>query len=219
LIEYEADLYVIQECENPDFISNKKDEYKLLTKNCVWTGNNKNKGLGVFAIDSYSINKMNWNNRYRGRELQWFLPITFDNKYKIIAVWNHHADAEAFPYIGQFWLYLQNNKEFFANSIICGDFNSNSIWDKWDRWWNHSDCVKELYELGIYSVYHHIHGVDQGAEPQKTFYLHRNPEKGYHIDYFFADSKFVQNGQNRLEFGQFAFWKEFSDHVPILWEF
>ena len=49
------------------------------------------------------------------------------------------------------WKYLQLNKDNIRDKdiIIGGDFNSNKIWDVWDRWWNHSDVFNELKELGI----------------------------------------------------------------------
>lgn len=41
--ELDADIYVIQECENPIFCSN--NDYKNFTSNYFWTGKNKNIGL------------------------------------------------------------------------------------------------------------------------------------------------------------------------------
>jgi endonuclease/exonuclease/phosphatase family metal-dependent hydrolase len=217
-MKYEADIYVVQECENPTCISKKSSAYQLFSQNILWTGKNKHRGLGVFAKSNISLEKLTWNHLHRGRDVQWFLPVRIQNQFNIVAVWNHHADAEAFPYIGQFWLFLQNNKTAFRNCIICGDFNSNSIWDKWDRWWNHSDCVKELSELGIRSVYHQMNSIEHGSEPQKTFFLYRHPQKSYHIDYIFAPLDIISNESNHLEYGIFDEWKNVSDHVPILWD-
>lgn len=219
LSRYDADIYVIQESENPGKILAKDDEYRLFCANSLWIGSNKNKGLGIFAKSNIAIEKLNWNHNFRGRELQWFLPAKINSNFNIVAVWSHHADAVAFPYIGQFWLFMQNNKALFKNSIVCGDFNSNSIWDTWDRWWNHSDCVKELAEINLFSVYHQITGLKHGSEEKKTFYLQRNLEKGYHIDYIFADADLIKNRTTCLECGDFSEWKDKSDHVPILWEF
>ena len=38
-----ADIYVIQECENPEKISNNKDKEFLTSFNYRWIGENKNK--------------------------------------------------------------------------------------------------------------------------------------------------------------------------------
>ena len=53
---------------------------------------------------------------------------------------------------------LRVNKDKLNTTIIAGDFNSNTKWDEWDRWWNHSDVVNELKELGIKSLYHKYSG-------------------------------------------------------------
>ena len=44
--ELNADIYVIQECENPP--TTKDEEYKKFANNYIWVGY-KNKGLGIFA--------------------------------------------------------------------------------------------------------------------------------------------------------------------------
>jgi endonuclease/exonuclease/phosphatase family metal-dependent hydrolase len=218
LKEYDADIYIIQECENPKALLRASEEYYQFALNSIWAGNNKNKGLGIFVKNNVSIEKLVWNHDYHGRILQWFLPIRVNDKFNIVAVWNHHAEAKAFAYIGQFWLFMQNNKSLLKNTIICGDFNSNKIWDSWDRWWNHSDCVRELSEMNIFSIYHENNNVEPGTETQKTFYLQKNAKKGYHIDYIFADKKYIKRTKH-LIFGSFNKWKDKSDHVPMLWEF
>jgi exonuclease III len=48
--------------------------------------------------------------------------------------------------------------------------------------------------------------------------MHKNDSKGYHIDYFFAEKKFIENTK-KFEMGKISDWKDKSDHVPILWEF
>ena len=44
---------------------------------------------------------------------------------------------------------LKPNERTNVPQIICGDFNSNACWDKWDRWWNHSDVVNDLIKINI----------------------------------------------------------------------
>ena len=78
-------------------------------------------------------------------------------------------------------------------TIIAGDFNSNTIWDEWDRWWNHTDVVNELKELGIESLYHTFTGEKQGAETNPTLYFQRKLDRPYHIDYVFGSDIFSKS--------------------------
>lgn len=102
-----------------------------------------------------------------------------------------------------------------SGSIILGDFNSNKIWDKKKRSWNHSDVVKELSEIGIRSVYHEYFKIYQGQEEHPTFYLQRNLTKAYHIDYIFACSSTFPHIRD-LEIGTCSKWLNHSDHLPII---
>ena len=115
------------------------------------------------------------------------------------------------------WKYLLVNKNKLNTTIIAGDFNSNTIWDEWDRWWNHSDVVNELKEIGIESLYHEFTGEQQGKETNPTLYFQRKVERPYHIDYVFGARKFIDRLKN-IEIGLPAKWLEISDHMPILCE-
>lgn len=217
----DADVYIIQECENPAAVSNEFDKYLNFSQNHLWHGESKHKGIGVFARSNYTLERVSLNHGWRGRSLKWFIPFhlrTAISDLKMLAVWSHGADAKAFAHIGQSWLFFQNNRDFFKNAIVAGDFNSNVRWDAWDRWWNHSDFVREMSDQGLSSVYHSVRGEQQGQEMQNTFYLQRNKDKKYHIDYVFADDAIVSRTVNFIvhDFGE---WKELSDHVPIEWEF
>ena len=48
-----ADIYVIQECENPQIT--KSEEYRDFASNSIWVGDNKNYGLGIFAGDDVKL--------------------------------------------------------------------------------------------------------------------------------------------------------------------
>lgn len=210
---YSADVYVIQECENPETSNNKM--YKTWATNYLWFGDNKNKGIGIFSKSNIKLEQNNWSNIYKGHEVKYFLPCIVNNSFNLINVWNHYNNSPNFGYIGQFWKYLQINKSNLNNSIIIGDFNSNTIWDEWDRWWNHSDVVRELKEIGIESLYHKYQKEEQGKETQKTFFLHRNINKGYHIDYCFLSTEMIEKLDDFIV-EKYDDWYNLSDHVPII---
>lgn len=220
LDRFNVDILIIQECEDPD---RSIKEYKEWAKNYLWIGNNKNKGLGVFAKNNITLELLDWsdiNTNYKNEILETFIPCKVNGNYRLLAVWTKKANSEVFGYIGQLWKYLQLHKNKLINEkvIISGDLNSNKIWDKWDRWWNHTDVINELEDIGIKSLYHYLTKEEQGEESIPTFYLHRKFEKPYHIDYVFLSNNIIDKNtslviENKNE------WIAHSDHIPIIFEF
>ena len=216
LSDFNADIHIIQECENP--IVTKHDKYKEWAENHRWIGDSKNKGIGVFASKNIQLDKLNWSDHYEGQKVKHFLPCRINNDFDLLAVWTHRNSAPTFGYIGQLWKYIQVNKSKIRKGLILGDFNSNVFWDKPSRWWNHSDVVREFKEIGIESLYHKYWNEKQGQETKPTFFLQKNLEKAYHIDYEFGSMDFQKNLKN-LEIGDVTQWIMISDHMPIICEF
>ena len=102
------------------------------------------------------------------------------------------------------------------NIIMCGDLNSNIIWDKKSHSYNHIDFVKDLETKNIVSLYHQQENEPQGTESKKTFYMHRNLEKGYHIDYVFLSEHFLPSA--KLTIADPNFWLAHSDHMPVVFK-
>lgn len=206
----DADLLIIQECEDPSHSTKKYNEW---AGDYLWYGENKHKGIGVFSRHDTIIKKLDW----KDDGLQMFLPCRVNDSFNLVAVWTKHANSPNFRYIGQFWKYLQLHKEKIKKekTVVCGDFNSNVIWDEWDRWWNHSDVVKELSGININSLYHELHGEEQGKETKPTLFMHRKREKSYHIDYVFASGKMFKKDNSFINVGEPEIWLEHSDHMPI----
>lgn len=205
-----AEVYVIQECEDP--ANCKDDAYRAWASNYLWIGTNKNRGLGVFAKKSISLKRTELD---AGR-LELFLPCIIANKISLLAVWTREANSPNFRYIGQLWKFLQLHLEFLRqkNAAMIGDLNSNACWDVWDRWWNHSDVVKQLQEIGMTSLYHHLKGEAQGKETRPTFFMNRRPQKPYHIDYAFVSSALLKDAS--IEVGQESDWLPQSNHMPLI---
>ena len=211
LDKFDADLVIIQECEDPS--QSKDASYKKWAENFLWTGDNRNKGLGIFARKGIQLIENDWEDN----GTKFFISCRINNEFNVIAAWCHGADSPTFGYIGQLWKYLQVNKLKMTDSIVAGDFNSNKIWDKWDRWWNHSDVVRELKEIGIESLYHNYYKEEQGSECRPTFYLQKDLKKPYHIDYIFASSSIYEKIES-FRVGNIDEWVELSDHVPVFAE-
>lgn len=211
--EINADILIIQECENPN--ESKDKNYKNWATNYIWTGDSKNKGLGIFAKDDIKLKRLNYTNLYDNHPVKHFLPCKVNNDFDLLAVWTHKNNSPNFAYIGQLWKYIQVNKENFKDIVIAGDLNSNKIWDEWDRWWNHSDVVRELSDLKIESLYHKVTGESQGEESKPTLYFQKNISKPYHIDYIFGSKKITEMFKN-IKVGDKNSWLGLSDHMPII---
>ncbi|MEQ9376069.1 MAG: endonuclease/exonuclease/phosphatase family protein [Imperialibacter sp.] len=207
-----ADIYIIQECEDPN--QSNHSGYMEWSSNYLWIGDSKNKGLGIFAKPEIEITALDWPNTYRDHSVKYFLPCVVNKEFQLLGVWAHSNKSPNFGYIGQFWKYLQTNFELFDKIIIAGDFNSNAIWDEWDRWWNHTDVLNSLQEKGIVSLYHLTRGEEQGKEITPTFFLQKKPGEPYHIDYFFASKHFHSPRQFHIE--PHEKWIRISDHVPLV---
>ena len=216
LLEFNVDIYVIQECENPN--ETKHLAYKKWAENYLWIGDNKNKGLGVFAKKNIKLDRLNWSDNFKDHKVKHFLPCKVNDSFNLLGVWTHSNKSPTFGYIGQLWKYLQINILQFERILIIGDLNSNKVWDKWDRWWNHSDVVEELNQIGVNSLYHKFFKERQGEETIPTFYMHRNLEKAYHIDYIFGSLDF-QNRLQDIKITNRTKWLSLSDHVPIVCKF
>jgi exonuclease III len=213
--DFNADIYIIQECENPAECRNTK--YQEWAENYHWIGDTKNKGLAIFARPEIELKKLDWSNQFKDHYVKHFLPCNINQDFDLLAVWTHRNFSPNFGYIGQFWKYLQVNKDKLNTTIIAGDFNSNTKWDEWDRWWNHSDVVNELRELGIESLYHKFTREQQGAETNPTLYFQRKLDRPYNIDYVFG-AKMFSDRIKKIEIGQVNKWLEISDHMPIICE-
>ncbi|GAB3479278.1 endonuclease/exonuclease/phosphatase family protein [Marinomonas epiphytica] len=222
----EADILVIQECEDP---ARSTEAYKAWAgSQYLWKGESKNKGIGVFARNENTIQELDWQGSFtiqgltsksptltwHSNHLRLFMPVLINNEHTLLSVWTKGGRDDVFGYMGQFWKYLQIHRKELSNrkTIIAGDFNSNVKWDKPDRWWNHSDVIKELADLKVMSLYHKIYNEEQGRETQPTFYLHRNESKPYHIDYIFVSEDLLS--RSKLEFPNEE-WLKFSDHRPM----
>lgn len=202
LSKFNADIFVIQECEDPSRTSSA--DYKNFCKKGFWIGENKSKGLGIFSNCNIQLTTLHW----PSYGLRYFLPVQINLQYTLLGVWAGK------PYIEEFFIYNNiNSHRYNKNTILIGDFNSNAIWDRKNDTRTHSAVVKQLSELGLISIYHQKTKEFPGNETQPTFFMHKDKQKSYHIDYCFAPPKLVH------DFKLFSIENEgklISDHRAIV---
>lgn len=214
ILAHNPDILIVPECEHPDKL--KFDNETLQPKDMLWFGCNPNKGLGIFSYSDFRFKLK----RNHDPNLKMIIPVAVKGgkiDFTLYAVWaNNPADPDG-QYVEQVWKALHYYDKKLRNklTILAGDFNSNTIWDKKYRAGNHSNVVQRLEEKGIVSCYHLHHGQQQGAEAHPTFYLYRHEDKPYHLDYCFA-SKDIADSISSVEIGDYHFWKQYSDHVPVM---
>ena len=214
LLAHKPDIVVVPECEHPDKL---KFEGGIQIPNEIcWFGKNQNKGLGVFSYSNYKF-KLDDSHR---QEFRTILPLRVMNKRKeftLFAIWANNPEDKGYEYVGQVWKAINFYNALLKNrnTILVGDFNSNTIWDKPRREGNHSTVVEFLAKKGIHSTYHKFFNQIQGKEKHNTLYMYRHKNKPYHLDYCFASDNLIKKLKH-VEVGEHKFWCQYSDHTPLI---
>ena len=211
IIEEDADIYVIQECENP--AESKSKDYKFFAgDNYYWTGDVHFKGLGVFAKDNVALEKIEGLNE----EFKNFIALKVNDSFNLLAVWAMN------PYIETIHDYFDGNQDLFdENLVMCGDFNSNVLFnnhhkvkDSQNSYKNHTNLNKKLNDKGLFSVYHHLNDEEQGQETSFTHFHTRHLNRSYYIDYVYAKKDLIE----KFKILDGWKWISLSDHLPIAFE-
>lgn len=217
ILAHRPDILIVQECEHPDKIDFRL--HKKAPQSVRWFGNNPNKGLGIFVYADYTVTLHPSYNE----SIRWVVPLVVkdgNHRYTLFAIWAHNPQDPDGQYVTQVWKALQQYQTLIkkTNTILIGDFNSNTIWDRPKREGNHSTVVAHLQQRNIHSVYHRQHLQIQGSEKHPTFYLYRHQAKPYHLDYCFASGDWMAR-LTSVKLGRFHHWKKYSDHVPLMVNF
>lgn len=203
LEKFHADIYIIQECENPADCRNEK--YRHFASGGLWWGDNKNKGLGIFTAPHIRIT----DNKWEPFCLRQFACVRVNDSFDLLAVWTK------FRYIEEYYIYHHlHAAKYHSDMIVMGDFNSNKCWDykhnRGER--NHTAVVKLLSDIGLCSAYHHHQNEEQGEETTPTFFLYRHEHRSYHIDYAFVAPERIRSCHIDTD----AEWLALSDHRPLV---
>ncbi|HEV3251076.1 MAG TPA: endonuclease/exonuclease/phosphatase family protein [Puia sp.] len=214
ILAHKPDILIVQECEHPDKLLFPVGTPK--PTETMWFGNNRNKGLAIFSYSNYHFTVMD--NYNRGLEMIVPISVSGDHlDFNLFAIWANNPNDKDGPYIEQVWKAVHYYDALLTNkkTILAGDFNSNTIWDRKRRESNHSNVVKLLEGKGIFSSYHLHHKQTQGKEKHPTLYMYRHQDKPYHIDYCFVSADMAKKIHS-VEVGEFDCWTKFSDHVPVI---
>jgi exodeoxyribonuclease III len=214
ILQHKPDILVVPECEHPDKLTFAPDT--VLPNDMLWFGSNQNKGLGIFSYSHFRLKSL----RNHNTLLKMIVPISVTGpgiKFTLYAIWANNPQDPDGQYVEQVWKAIHHYEKKLTSrrTMLVGDFNSNSIWDRKYRQSNHSSVVQFLQKKGITSCYHQHHNQVQGQEQHPTFYLYRHAGKPYHLDYCFASADMARNIEN-VEIGGFDYWMRYSDHVPVM---
>ncbi|MGB8170918.1 MAG: endonuclease/exonuclease/phosphatase family protein [Chthoniobacteraceae bacterium] len=215
-VSLRPDILIVPECEKISSIAQSLGSAPV--RSFEWFGSNPQKGLAVISYGDYSVDV------HPGYDPshEWIVPLSVSGPtpFILFAVWTVPLGKWGGRYVRPLLAALETYKNAMNGSEIvwAGDFNSNYIFDKPGRRFKFCDFVAILREQGLHSVYHHHRGCEHGEEPDKTFYLHHNAEKGYHIDYVFASERLLPHGVD-VSIGSHADWAKRSDHAPLVCDF
>lgn len=220
LLSLKPDIAVISECASPERLAKRGLE---LDCNTIWTGDNPDKGLAVFAFNDAGATLL----ANHDRRLRHILPIqlTAPQPCLLLAVWAQNASGGQTRkhQLGPLRRAIARYRDEIQKvpTIVAGDFNNNVFWDRPGWRINHAVTVEKLGGFGLTSAYHDLTGEAQGAETQPTLYWRDRRVDGptYHIDYVFRPTSW-SSGRERLSVGTFEDWvgNRLSDHVPLIWD-
>ena len=212
IIKEEADIYVIQECENPEI--SKSEEFKEFASNYYWVGDNVQKGMGIFARDDVKIELVDLDDN----GLRYFIPVRVNDSFNLLGVWtNPNLKNKISEYPNEITRYYEQHKDsgfFNEKMIICGDFNCDVSLKNNSHGRNVLKMIDKLSEIGLVDTYHYLNDEEQGEESQPTFYWLLKLENPFHLDHVFAAPGRIK----RLEIGDHERWLGLSDHMPIIFE-
>jgi exodeoxyribonuclease-3 len=204
------DIAVIPECSRDSILACKNDGFTA-----CWWGDNRHKGLGVLAAKPWTIEAG------RRPTQKWIAPVRVNGplNFLLIAVWACPVGmSKEKNYVGQVFEAVTRHPRWFADKqpvVMCGDFNSNAIWDPGRKIRTHTAVVKMLSDKNLFSAYHAFFSEEHGKETRSTYYFWHRKDRCFHLDYIFMPSSWAPH-MTDVEVGTYEDWRPSSDHVPIV---
>ena len=220
MLRLRPDIAVICECAEPKRLQQLAVSPSFCA-DTVWIGDNRNKGLAVFAFNGYAVRLA----APFHPTLRHVVPVRVTGPVacNLLGVWaqNGSGGVSRKHQLGPLRRALTKYRGFLLerSSIVAGDFNNNVYWHRPGWRINHGNAVAGLEKLGLASAYHVLRGEPQGLESVPTLYWRDRKKDGptYHIDYVFLPLPWLSRVRE-LVVGTFEEWcgSGLSDHVPIV---
>lgn len=207
------DIAVIPECSRDSMLACKADGYDTR-----WWGDNKHKGLGVVAAKPWTLENCGRNGHQPSQKLIAPIRVRGPHDFLLLAVWACPVGGvREINYVGQTYEAIVRHPRWFAPgmpTLLCGDFNSNIVFDPGRKRRIHASVVKLLSERNIVSVYHSFFGEAHGTETRPTYYFWHRQERCFHIEYIFLPHRWMDQIVD-VTVGDYKRWRPLSDHVPV----
>lgn len=150
---HRPDVLIVPECEHPDTL--RLNPEMPVPTGMLWYGHNKHKGIGIFSYNGYTLKRL----RNYNADLKMVIPVAVkgaNSSFTLYAIWANNPGDPDGQYVEQVWKALLHYDKGIRRkaTILAGDFNSNTIWDRKYRVGNHSHVVERLEKKGILSCYH-----------------------------------------------------------------
>jgi len=227
LYQLRPDIAVIPECSRSSMLECSADGFETR-----WWGDNRNKGLGVLAAKPWSFDLPHGSgtatqksrqkaSRQKLPRQKWIAPVTVRGPcdFLLLSVWACPVgNVREHNYVGQIYDAIVRHPHWFAErlpTVVCGDFNSNAIFDPGRKKKTHSSVVQMLSERGLTSAYHEFFSETHGAESRPTYYFWHREDRSFHLDYLFVPRAWMKRVV-ACEVGTYSQWRPASDHMPIV---
>jgi endonuclease/exonuclease/phosphatase family protein len=206
LARLKADIAILTETARP-----KADD----TPQRLWFGGSKGSGIVVLAGGGFTLEREHAvaaSDSDPVRAIRVGGPVSFH----LMAVWGRQNS----DYIRGVYDRVVEQLDFAKRrpTVLAGDLNSNTIWDRPRARMDHSRFVAWLRsELDLVSAYHEHRNEAHGKESKPTYYFLWNRARPYHIDYCFVPRAWGPRIR-RVTIGGYEAWSRWSDHRPVMVE-
>jgi len=207
----EADVYIVDECEDPAFYADAAFKKLFVNGFHVGTPDYFMKGIGVFSPKGHHLQRQKC--KYVNPLMMLGYAPFKVNHQRVLAVWPHGK------YVEEMLDFLVLNEALITKElVIIGDTNSNSLFNRQHpKSKNHDVMVSWLRQKGLVDAYHYQTSEEEGKETVPTFYQWRRENQPFHLDRAFVSPQLLRSFEV-IPQEEHSHWLRYSDHIPIVLE-